>query len=281
MLTGSAKLAGVIGWPVAHSRSPLLHGLWLSRYGIDGAYVPLAVPPDLLEVAVRGLAAAGFRGANVTVPHKEAVMALCDILDDSARQAGAVNTLIFADGRIEGRNTDGAGFIANLRAHGFVPAGHALVLGAGGAARAIVAALIATGMRVTIANRGVERAQHLAALFPGVTALPWEARETALDSADLLVNTTTLGMKGDVTPPLSLARAGPKLTVADIVYVPRMTPLLDAAVLRGLLIIPGLGMLLHQAVPGFAAWFGVTPVVDGEIFAQLGADIPVHFRDVP
>lgn len=263
MVSGSARVAGVIGWPVAQSRSPVLHGHWLRRYGIDGAYVPLAVPPDVLEAAVRGLHAAGFRGLNVTLPHKVAVMSLCDRVDDAARRIGAVNTLLFSPAGIEGRNTDGIGFVASLEAAlDILPAGPALVLGAGGAARAIAAALLDRGMAVTVCNRSPERAEALAAALPGVQTLPWDVRAQVLGGFGLLVNTTQLGMAGQ--PPLDLAldAASAGLVVADIVYVPRQTPLLAAARARGLRTVGGIGMLLHQAAPGFAAWFGVVPVVD-------------------
>jgi shikimate dehydrogenase len=271
-LTGRARVAGVIGWPVGHSRSPLLHGHWLQVHGIDGAYVPLPVHPDALGDAVRGLRAAGFRGCNVTLPHKQAVMALCDRLDASARRAGAVNTLVFDDHGIAGSNTDGAGFIANLRAHGADPtAGPALLLGAGGGARAIAAALLDLGAVVTVANRTASRASALAAALPGVRTIPWEQREAALPGAALLVNTTQLGMTGQ--PPLAMAldRAPPGLVVSDIVYAPLETALLAEAAARGLRTVGGVGMLLHQAVPGFAAWFGVVPIVDqGLQLAVLG-----------
>ncbi len=203
-LTGAARVAGVIGWPVAHSRSPRLHGHWLARHGVDGAYVPLAVAPERLEAAVRGLHAAGFRGCNVTIPHKQAVMALCDRVDATAHRAGAVNTLVFSPDGIEGSNTDGSGFLANLRAHGVDPAaGPALILGAGGGARAIAAALRDCGIAVTVANRTPARAEALAAALPGVRVVPWEAREAAVADQALLVNTTQLGMQGQ--PPLAMA----------------------------------------------------------------------------
>ncbi len=266
LLTGAARLAGVIGWPVAHSRSPRIHGLWLQRHGIDGAYVPLAVAPENFTEAVRGLAKAGFAGANVTIPHKEAAFALCDVVQDFAHRAGAVNTLCFTDKGIEGRNTDGYGFIANLRAHGVKPSGPALVLGAGGAARAIVAALQDEGAQVSLANRSAERAAALAAALPPARVLPWAQRAEALGDFALLVNTTSLGMVHNPALEMSLARAAPGLAVADIVYTPLVTALLAQARARGLAAVEGLGMLLHQAVPGFAAWFGVTPVVDDELY---------------
>ncbi|GAB0115101.1 shikimate dehydrogenase [Acidisoma sp. C75] len=274
MLSGHARLAGVIGWPVAHSRSPRLHGYWLERYGIDGAYLPLAVRAEDLALAVRGLAAAGFRGANVTIPHKEAAFALCDVVEETARAAGAVNTLVFAEGRIIGRNTDGLGFLANLRQHGIAPeAGPALLLGSGGAARAIAAALLGCGVPVTLANRTRARAEALAAALPGLGVIDWEAREAALAEHALIVNTTTLGMHGQAPLALSLDRADARAAVADIVYVPLETPLIAAARARGLKTAPGLGMLLHQAAPGFAAWFGTEPAVDEALYRFVAADL--------
>ncbi len=274
ILSGKARLAGVIGWPVEHSRSPRLHGFWLERHGIDGAYVPLAVRPDAFAVAVRGLVAAGFAGANVTAPHKLSAFEICDTVESSARRAGAVNTLVFHDGRITGRNTDGIGFVANLRAHGVDPtAGPALVLGAGGAARAVVAALQDEGVTVSLANRTRARADTLAKDLPGLVVHDWSVRSDALADHALLVNTTSLGMHGNAPLDIDLDRAPAGSAVADIVYVPLETPLLAAARARGLRPVEGLGMLLHQAVPGFAAWFGVTPVVDAALRAFVAADL--------
>ncbi|HEX7390276.1 MAG TPA: shikimate dehydrogenase [Acidiphilium sp.] len=274
MLSGHARLAGVIGWPVAHSRSPRLHGTWLARHGIDGAYLPLPVRPEDFSACVMALVRMGFAGANVTIPHKEAAFAVCDTLEDSARRAGAVNTLVFGeDGAIRGANTDGAGFLANLRAHGVDPAaGPALVLGAGGAARAIGAALADASAKVTFCNRTRDRAATLAAEL-SVGTLDWEQRHAALADHALVVNTTSLGMVGHATLDLSLDRAAPGLAVADIVYVPLETPLLAEAASRGLKTVEGLGMLLHQAVPGFTAWFGVTPVVDVDLYRSVAADL--------
>jgi shikimate dehydrogenase len=270
LLTGSARLAGVIGWPVAHSRSPKLHGTWLNRFGIDGAYLPLPVAPENFADVIRALAQAGFAGVNITLPHKEAALTLCDRLDDSARRAGAVNTLVFDNG-IAGSNTDGYGFIANLRAHGVNPAaGPALIFGAGGAARAIAAALQAQGAPVTICNRTPDRAAALAAFLPPAQTLAWEHREAALENYALLVNTTSLGMTGKPALEMNLARAK-NLVVSDIVYTPLETALLANARAQGLQAVEGLGMLLHQAVPGFAAWFGVTPVVDAELYNLMAA----------
>jgi shikimate dehydrogenase len=275
MITGNAMLAGVLGWPVDHSRSPRLHNHWLARHGIDGAYVPLPVRPADFAAAVQGLRRAGFRGANVTIPHKETALAVCDTMDEVARRAGAVNTLVFGEHGVHGTSTDGAGFLANLRAHDVDPAaGPALVLGAGGAARAIAAALLESGARVAVCNRSPARAQALVAALPCVAMVAWEHRSAALADHALLVNTTSLGMQGQPALDIDLATAPGAMAVADIVYVPLQTPLLRQAAARGLRHVGGLGMLLHQAVPGFAAWFGVAPVVDQAVFDLLAADIP-------
>jgi shikimate dehydrogenase len=266
LLSGSARLAGVIGWPVAHSKSPKLHGAWLARHGIDGAYLPLPVRPEDFAEVVRALAKAGFAGANVTIPHKQAAFAVCARVAPEARRAGAVNTLVFRDGAIEGFSSDGAGFLANLRAHGVdFCAGPALILGAGGAARAIGAALQDAGAAVTFCNRTASRAGDLAAILQA-NALPWDRRADALSDFKLLVNTTSLGMVNQPDLEMTLSAAAPDLAVADIVYAPLETPLLAAAKAQGLKTVEGLGMLLHQAVPGFAAWFGVTPVVDEDLY---------------
>jgi shikimate dehydrogenase len=271
LLTGSARLAGVIGWPVAHSRSPKLHGTWLNRHGIDGAYLPLPVSPTDFPQVVRALAKAGFAGVNVTIPHKEAALSLCDRLAPSGQRAGAVNTLVFREG-IEGSNTDGYGFIANLRAHGVNPAaGPALILGAGGAAHAIAAALQDEGAAVTICNRTPERGAALAAYLPPAQTLAWDHRNAALKNFTLLVNTTALGMVNHPSLEISLHHAPATMAVADIVYAPLETKLLEAAGQRNLKTVEGLGMLLHQAVPGFTAWFGVTPVVDAELYRAVVA----------
>ncbi len=265
-LTGQSRIAGVIGWPVDHSRSPRLHGYWLDQLGIDGAYVPMAVPPDRLTEALNGLSALGFRGANVTVPHKTAALDACDSLDAAARAIGAVNTLVAgADGSLSGMNTDAMGFLANLRQEcGFEPAGkRAVVLGAGGAARAVVWALADAGAAsVAVVNRTLVRAEALAAAFAGpVQAHAWPALDEALAGADLLVNATSLGMQGGAPLDVDLTPLGADAVVNDIVYTPLETQLLQAARRRGLTAVDGLGMLLHQAVPGFERWFGVRPDV--------------------
>jgi shikimate dehydrogenase len=270
-------LAGVIGWPVSHSRSPRLHTHWLRSLGIDGAYLPLPVRPEDFGAALQGLRACGFRGANVTIPHKEAAFALCDTVDQIAHRAGAVNTLVLGEHGVHGTSTDGAGFLANLHAHGIDPAaGPALILGAGGAARAIAAALQESGARVAVCNRGQARAEALAAALPGVTVVAWEHRSAAVEDHALLVNTTSLGMQGQPVLDIDLSRALPGMAVADIVYVPLLTALLRQAEAHGMRTVGGLGMLLHQAVPGFAAWFGATPVVDQAAFDLLAAGIPLE-----
>jgi shikimate dehydrogenase len=271
--SGKAKLAGVIGWPVGHSRSPRLHGFWLERHHIDGAYVPLPVRPEDFAAVIRCLPRMGFAGASLTVPHKETALDLVDAVEPLAARIGAVNCLVVGpDGRIEGRNTDAFGFLENLRrgAPAWRPqAGPAVVLGAGGAARAVVAALAEAGVpRIRLANRSMARAETLARDLGGpVEPWDWERRAAALDGAALLVNTTTLGMTGQ--PPLDIDfEALPMTTVVnDIVYAPLDTDLLKAARTRGNVVVDGIGMLLWQAVPAFEAWFGVRPEVDAQLQA--------------
>jgi shikimate dehydrogenase len=266
-LSGKARIAGIFGWPIAHSRSPRLHGFWLERHGIDGAYVPLAVAPENFITAFRALPALGFRGVNITVPHKEAALANCDEADALARRIGAVNTVVVDPaGRLIGSNSDAFGFTESLR-HSVrweAKAGPAVVLGAGGAARAILVALIDAGVpEVRLVNRTRRRADALAAEFGGrTTAVDWSARTEALAGAALLVNTTTLGMEGHDALELDLARLPATAVVTDIVYTPLETPLLRAAAARGNATVDGLGMLLYQALPGFEKWFGVRPAVD-------------------
>ena len=266
LLSGHARLAGVFGFPVTHSRSPRLHGFWLQRYGIDGAYIPLGVPPERFGQAVRSLVDLGFRGANVTIPHKLAAFEICDEVAPFARRAGAVNTLVFRDGRIEGSNTDGFGFLESIReaAPGWrADAGPAVLLGAGGAARAIAAALLDAGApRVTLVNRTPAKAEALARDLGGPINV---ADRPPLAEAALLVNTTSLGMQGQPPLEMELGALATSAVVADIVYVPLETRLLAAARARGLVAVDGLGMLLHQARPGFEAWFGVAPQVYAEL----------------
>ncbi len=266
ILSGRARLAGIVGWPVAHSRSPRIHGFWLDRYAIDGAYVPLPIRAENFNPALRGLRAAGFAGVNVTMPHKLAALDLCDTVDDLARRAGAVNTMTFHTDHIQGTNTDGLGFTAALQDAGVDPgAGPALILGAGGAARAIAAVLLDCRIPVFLANRTRSAAETLANHLPGLIVTDWERREQALEECALLVNATSLGMDGQPQLALDLSRARSSLIVAETVYTPLETGLLAASRARGLRTVDGLGMLLHQARPGFAAWFGTDPVVDTEL----------------
>jgi shikimate dehydrogenase len=275
ILSGKARRAGVLGWPVSHSRSPRLHGFWLERHGVDGAYIPLPVHPDHFAGAVRALADLGFAGANVTIPHKQAAFEVCDEVDRTAARAGAVNTFVFSDGRITGSNTDGFGFLESVReqAPGWrADAGPAVLLGAGGAARAIAAALLDAGApRVTLVNRTPARAEALARDLGGAIDV---AAAVPLEDCALLVNTTSLGMQGQPSLEIDLAPLPVSAVVSDIVYVPLETPLLAAARARGLVGVDGLGMLLHQARPGFEAWFGVAPRVDAELRDFVASDIP-------
>lgn len=281
--SGHGKIAGVMGWPVAHSLSPRVHGFWLRRYRIDGAYVPLPVRSEAFPGAIRALAQIGFRGVNVTVPHKQAALSACDAVDAMARRVGAVNTVVFADGCLHGSNSDAFGFLENLRggalgaAGTWQPhAGPAVVLGAGGAARAVVVALADAGApEVRVCNRSAARARTLCREIGGPLApIPWADRAAALADAALLVNATSLGMLGQAPLDIDLARLPAAALVNDLVYAPLETPLLAAARVRGNRTIDGLGMLLHQARPGFAAWFGVSPVVTPELraFVLAAAD---------
>ncbi len=266
LLSGAARVAGVIGWPVAHSRSPRLHGHWLRTYGVDGAYVPLAVAPGTAERAIRALPALGFAGANVTVPHKEIAARVCDELTDQARRIGAVNTLIVDHGRLVGDTTDGFGFLENLRQHRpdwRAAAGPAVVLGAGGSARAVCAALLDAGVpEIRLLNRTVNKAEAVADALGGpIRCAPLSESGRAMMDAALLVNTTVLGMQGQPPLDLNLDSLPAGAEVTDLVYAPLETSLLAAARERGNPVVDGLGMLLHQARPGFKAWFGVDPEV--------------------
>jgi shikimate dehydrogenase len=272
-MTDRPRLAAVLGWPVGHSLSPALHGYWFRRHDISGRYAALAVPAGDLRLAFEALSRLGFRGWNVTLPHKETALALVDERDPSAERTGSVNTvLVYADGRSRGYSTDGGGFLANLRARApgwRAGEGAAVLMGTGGAARAVAVALLDAGVReVRLTNRTAERAEALAhdlrQLFPAATVetASWRDRGTALAGAALCVNCTSLGMQGQ--PPLELDLAALPTTspVADLVYVPLETPLLAAARVLGHPVVDGLGMLIHQAVPGFRHWGGIEPEVD-------------------
>lgn len=258
--------AGVIGWPISHSLSPRLHGFWLRTLGINGRYDAIAIEPENLERDIRDLMDQGFAGLNATLPHKEALIALADEIDPFAKRVGAINTLVFRDGRLLASNTDGFGFIENLRQGagdtGFT--NHAsVVLGAGGAARAVIASLQDEGVaEIRLTNRTRARADDLAAELGGnIVVVDWSERAAALAGASLVVNTSSLGMKGQPPLEIDLEDLGPDALVTDIVYNPLETPLLAAAKARGNQIVDGIGMLLHQARPGFEAWFGARPDV--------------------
>ncbi|QRG08193.1 shikimate dehydrogenase [Xanthobacter dioxanivorans] len=268
----------VTGQPVSYSRSPLLHGYWLRKYGIDGAYGREEVPPSEAVDFYRSLATRGYVGCNVTAPNKEIAFSVLDEAEESAATLGAANTLWLEDGRLCGASTDGYGFIANLDAGALGWDGErktALVLGAGGASRAIVHALVARGFeRVALANRTLERAEAIAAMFgPVVRPLALERIGDVMRDADVLVNCTSLGMKGAAPLLLDLSGLRPEAVVSDIVYVPLVTPLLKMAAGQGFRTVDGLGMLLHQGVPGFERWFGVRPEVTPELRALLVADL--------
>ena len=268
--------ACLIGWPAAHSRSPLIHHYWLRTLGIEGGYVIEAVPPDEFKDFIFRLSHRGFVGANVTIPHKERVLALTKP-DDRARAVGAANTLWFADGELRSTNTDVEGFINNLDAcaSGWDRAEDALVLGAGGSSRAVLFGLLDRGIkRVHLANRTVERARALAGQFgANIVPVAWEAIGDLLPRAGLLVNTTSLGMHGQPPLELDVERLPSDAVVADLVYVPLDTPLLAASRARELKTADGLGMLLHQAVHGFELWFGRRPEVTAELRELVEADL--------
>jgi shikimate dehydrogenase len=270
-------IAGLLGWPVAHSRSPVIHNHWLAHYGISGRYVLFGVPPEKLEAAVRGIAPLGLRGCNVTTPHKQAIFPLLDRVDDLARRIGAVNTVVVEkDGTLTGFNNDGNGFIQSLRDAdpGWRPdSGPILLLGAGGAARAVAASLAAQGAKeIRIANRTLDKAREIAdAVGPVVKVLPWEQREEALDGIAMLANATSLGSAGKPPLQISLERLPKKAVVGDLIYVPPETPLLAAARQRGNITVNGLGLLLNQARPAFNAWFGVMPEITPELKQAIAA----------
>jgi shikimate dehydrogenase len=268
--------AFVVGHPIRHSRSPLIHGHWLREHGLAGSYERVDRAPAAFEAFIRGFAAEGFRGGNVTIPHKEAAFRLADVATERARRLEAANTLWIEDGRLHADNTDVLGFIANLDQElGGWSARTALVLGAGGAARGAVAGLLERGVeRVVVANRTDGKARELSAFEPSrIEPIAWSDVPDRLGEADLLVNTTSLGMAGQPPLGVDLAPLPAHAIVADIVYVPLETPLLAEARMRGLRAVDGLGMLLHQAVPGFARWFGVTPAVTPELRRLIEADI--------
>jgi shikimate dehydrogenase len=268
MTLNKIPLAGVIGSPIAHSKSPQLHTHWLKTYGLPGHYIPMDVAPDDLEAVIRMLPRMGFVGVNITVPHKEKVMEIADLVTDRATLIGAANTLIFRkDGKIHADNTDGYGFIQNLKqnAPGWNPkVGPAVVLGAGGAARAVVASLLEVGVpEIMITNRTRIRAEALKEEFgKRLTVYDWVQAGNLLEEAALVVNTTSLGMLGKQPLRVPLDGLRKEALVTDLVYAPLKTGLLVEAEKAGCHIVDGLGMLLHQAVPAFERWFGQRPEVD-------------------
>lgn len=285
------KLAGVMGWPIAHSRSPSIHNHWIQQHGLNGAYVLLPVNPANLQDALKGLSALGFAGCNLTIPHKVMALSLVDRIDDTARRMGAINTIVVeADGSLSGYNNDGFGYIQSLRdAHQEwrADAGPVLVMGAGGAARAVIVSLAEQGAKdIRICNRTDASAYALATEFTAdfaqasdaakgavVTAEPWEKRHDAVADVALLVNTTSQGMGSNPPLDLSLDQLPLQALVSDIVYIPQETPLLKAAKARGNPTAGGLGMLLHQARPAFNAWFGVMPEVTPALRQKVEATL--------
>jgi len=267
----SVPLAGVIGHPIGHSKSPLMHNHWLRENGIRGHYIPMDVAPEHLERVLRTLPHAGFRGVNVTIPHKERAMEIADTVSDLAQRIGAANTITFSDdGTIHADNTDGYGFLENLRAGAVAwqaESGPAAVLGAGGAARAVIVALLDAGVpEVLLANRTQSRAEGLRGEFGAkVTVIDWSEIHMHLAELGLLVNTTSLGMTGSAPLTINLEGLTSQTVVTDLVYAPLETDLLRVARTRGCDTVDGLGMLLHQGVPGFERWFGTRPTVTDDL----------------
>lgn len=268
MSENKIPMAGVIGHPIAHSKSPKLHGHWLKTYGIEGYYVPLDVAPDDFETVIRTLPKMGFVGANVTIPHKEKAIEIADVVTDHAALIGAANTLVFgSDGKIYADNTDGYGFISNLKqgAPEWLPkAGAAKVFGAGGAARAVIVSLLDEGVpEILLSNRTKSRADALKKEFGNrVSVVDWDDAGDALGNATTVVNTTSLGMVGHAEFGVPMDKLRSDAVVTDIVYAPLRTQFLETAAAAGCVTVDGLGMLLHQAVPGFERWFGTRPEVN-------------------
>ena len=265
--------AAVIGHPISHSLSPVIHGYWFKQHGLTGDYQAMDIAPHDLIARTKALRDDGYAGFNVTVPHKQAIMNCCDVIDDTARAIGAVNTVVIKEGKIEGRNTDAFGYIGNLKQT--LPAldlksGPAVVLGAGGAARAVIYGLLAEGVpEIRLANRTRDNADALARDFKNVRVIDWDDRAAACENANLLTNTTVLGMKGQVALDMDLSKLPDHASVYDIVYKPLYTQLLLDAKARGLPVVTGIGMLLHQARPAFAAWTGIMPDVTNELNAMI------------
>jgi len=275
----SFLLAAVMGWPISQSRSPVLHNFWFSQHGLQGSYVPMAIPPDRLEAALRALPALNFSGCNLTIPLKQVAMRIVDEVDITARKIGAISCVVARkDGSLSGTNNDWYGFTYNIL--DFVPdwradRGPVAVMGAGGGARAVIYGLMERGAReIRLCNRTFTRAQTLAKEFGGpITVLPWSSRHEALDGCAMLVNATSQGMIGQPALDLRLDKLATSALVNDIIYIPRETPLIVAARERGNRTVTGLGMLLHQGVPAWKAWFGIEPKVTAELRAKIEATL--------
>ena len=270
MMSDTFKKAAVVGWPIKHSKSHLIHGYWIKKFGINGSYEAIGLPPENFATGINDLLSQGYRGCNITIPHKKAALEIADFVSERAKAIGAANTLIFKDSKIHADNTDGIGFINNLKQGSTTWAasnGEALVLGAGGAARAIVYALLQDGApRVIIANRTEENTKRLAVFFGDkVSAISMTEVFGALGGVQTFVNTTSLGMVGQPDLKIDISNLPKTALITDIVYNPITTSLLSQAQELGLEAVDGLGMLLHQAVPGFEAWFGVRPMVDATL----------------
>jgi shikimate dehydrogenase len=272
-------LAGVMGWPVMHSRSPMMHNYWFEQQGLAGTYIPLAIEPGRLEPALHALHPLGFAGCNLTIPHKEEAMSIVDEVDDVARKIGAISCVVVRpDGSLFGTNNDWLGFIGNLNQQApewRADAGPAAVIGAGGGARAICYALMQEGApEIRLVNRTQERAEAIAAEFGGpIRVVPWEERHDALNGVATVVNTTSLGMVGQPALDLRLDKLPPDALATDIIYTPLETPLLAAARERGNRTVNGLGMLLHQGIPAWKMWFGVEPTVTEELRRRMERSI--------
>jgi shikimate dehydrogenase len=272
-------LAAVMGWPISQSRSPMLHNYWFEQHKLAGCYVPLAMPPDRLRAALRALPALNFSGCNLTIPLKQDAMKIVDEVDITARKIGAISCVVVRpDGSLAGFNNDWFGFVHNnleLVPDWRADAGPVAVMGAGGGARAVVYGLMERGAReIRLCNRTLVRAQTLAKEFGGpIHVLPWEARHDALEGAAMLVNATSQGMVGQAPLDLRLDKLARDALVSDIIYIPRETPLIAAARNRGNRTVTGLGMLLHQGVPAWKAWFGIEPKVTAELRARIEATL--------
>lgn len=272
-------LAGVMGWPVMHSRSPMIHNYWFKQQGLQGTYLPLAVEPGKLEAALRALQPLGFSGCNLTIPHKQDALAIVDEIEDTARKIGAISCVVaHPDGRLVGSNNDAPGFIRNIQQfdpHWRADAGPVVVIGAGGASRAVCYGLMQAGAKeIRLVNRHLERAQTIAQEFGNVIQpCPWDVRNDLMAGAAMVVNTTSQGMVGQTALDIDLSLLPTTALVADVVYIPLETPFLAMARMRGNRTLNGLGMLLHQGPLGWKAWFGIEPTVTNELRTMVEQSI--------